>query len=195
MDQETIAVYQAQCAKYEQFAVTESQARAMAVFADGLQSGGAIFDLGCGPGVQGAALVAQGFSVTGLEPAPAFVEAARARGLRVQQGSFEDISETVAYDGLWASFSLLHAPRVDFQRYLTAAVKTVRPGGRVFLGMKTGVGERRDDLGRFYTFYTVAELTAALAEAGAQVVWQEEGKEPGLAGSVDPFVHMVAQRA
>ena len=54
--------------------------------------------------------------------------------------------------------------------------------------MKTGNGEMRDALDRFYTYVTVPEITGILTEAGFTVTATEEGEEVGLAGLPDRFV-------
>jgi len=58
--------------------------------------------------------------------------------------------------------------------------------------MKLGTGEKRDALGRFYTYYTAQELKDILAQAGFTLTFQREGQEKGLAGDVEPFIMMTA---
>ena len=64
--------------------------------------------------------------------------------------------------------------------------------GIFHLGMKVGTGEKRDALGRFYTYYSVEELTEILVTAGFTLDYKKEGKEMGLAGEVEPFVMIKA---
>lgn len=191
-DRETIDTYTARAADYAALEVTETQARALARFLDGLAPGAALFDLGCGPGVHAERMRAAGHSVTALDATPAFVEAARARGVEARLGAFDDLTETAAYDGVWASFSLLHAPREAMPRHLAAIRRALKPGGRLFLGMKTGAGAHRDDLGRLYTYYSEEALSDLLRDAGFVVEHSETGKEAGLSGTADPFVLIYA---
>jgi hypothetical protein len=58
--------------------------------------------------------------------------------------------------------------------------------------MKLGTGEKRDDLGRFYTYYTAQELKDILTQAGFTLTFEREGQEKGLAGDVEPFIMMSA---
>ena len=58
--------------------------------------------------------------------------------------------------------------------------------------MKEGVGERRDKLGRFYSYYSENELRRLVEAAGLKVDSVEKGKEAGLAGEVEPWIIMVA---
>jgi len=59
---------------------------------------------------------------------------------------------------VWANFSLLHATAEEFPTILKAIHTALKPDGALHLGMKTGEGARRDDIGRFYTFYTESQL-------------------------------------
>ncbi len=54
--------------------------------------------------------------------------------------------------------------------------------------MKLGAGEKRDSLGRFYTYYSVVELTEILTNSGFMLDYKKEGEELGLSGDVEPFV-------
>ena len=191
-DQDTIALYEARAADYAALELSDSQIRSMAVFVEGLPVAGHILDLGCGPGLHGAAFISQGFEVSGLDASAAFVTAATERGISARLGSFSDLEDYAAYDGVWASFSLLHLPRAEFAPALKRAVRALRPGGRLYLGMKLGTEDFRDAMGRLYGLHTVAELHTALGDAGMKVIWQETGEERGFAGTLDPVVMMVA---
>ena len=109
-------------------------------------------------------------------------------------GTFDDIDAEDFYDGIWANFSLLHAPRADLPRHLAALYRALKPGGIFHIGMKTGEGSARDGIDRLYTYVTIAELDALLATAGFEIVDTREGTERGLAGTIDPFVIMRARK-
>lgn len=191
-DRQTIEIYDAKAADYAALELSDSQVRSIAAFADGLPAGGHILDLGCGPGLHGAAFISQGFEVSGLDASVAFVVAATERGVNARLGSFDELDDVAAYDGVWASFSLLHLPRAEFAPALARAVRALRTGGRLYLGMKLGTEDFRDALGRLYGFHTVAELHTALGDAGMKVIWEETGEERGFAGTLDPVVMLVA---
>ncbi|MBO6602772.1 class I SAM-dependent methyltransferase [Rhodophyticola sp.] len=192
-DQETLRAYSARVDEYAAVAMTEIQARAMEDFLSHLPPGAHVLDVGCGPGVHAAAMQEAGFRVTALDPTAEFVEAARARGVDARLGSFDDVTETDLYDGVWASFSLLHARRADFARHFAALAKALKPGGHLFLGMKLGTGEARDDIGRFYTYYTEPALREHLEDAGLTVLSAETGEGRGLTGTLDPYILIIAR--
>ncbi len=193
-DPRTIAAYEARAADYAaRFAGGDAPSESLQRFADALPPGGRILDLGCGPGTSSLRFIQMGFAVDALDATPAMVGLARSRGVPARLGTFDDLDAVAAHDGVWANFSLLHAPRAALPRHLAAIARALRPGGLLHLGMKTGSGEARDRLDRFYTFVTVPEITALLTGAGFTILATDEGEEIGLAGTSDPFVILRAR--
>jgi len=154
-----------------------------------------ILDLGCGPGKAAAYFADHGHLAHAWDPVQEMVVlAAQHPGVTARQAGFEDLATAPALDGLWASFSLLHAPRATFPRYLAAATERVKPGGLVFLGMKTGEGEGPDSIGRHYAYYSVSELDAALRSCEVEPYWHRTGEEVGLSGEVAPYVLILGRK-
>jgi hypothetical protein len=61
------------------------------------------------------------------------------------------------------------------------------------IGMKTGEGEERDRIGRFYTYYSQNELEDLLNEAGFTLVDTTHGEDAvGLSGDVSSWITMLA---
>ena len=118
--------------------------------------------------------------------------ATRHPGVNARQVVFDDITGQEVYDGIWASFSLLHAPRADFPAHLKALHRALKPGGTFVIGMKTGTGQARDTLGRLYTYYTVPELEKYLTEAGFSPQSHKVGTGKGLDGNEAEYVLVTA---
>jgi hypothetical protein len=68
------------------------------------------------------------------------------------------------------------------------------PGGLLHIGLKTGAGERRDGIGRLYTYYTDAEITGLLQAAGFTVIDRETGRETGFDGVEADWIVLWARR-
>ncbi len=192
-DKETIAVYEDQAARYADLPISAMQKAALDRFLSMLPPSAAILDAGCGPGVHAAVMVSAGFDVHGIDPTEAFVTDALSRGVNARLGTFDDISGTDIYDGIYASFSLLHASLDDLPRHLDAMALALKPSGALFIGMKTGTGEERDKIGRRYSYVTEGQMRDLLEARGLTVAHVETGEEAGLSGEVAPFFLMHAR--
>lgn len=195
-DEETLAVYDAQVARYVDISATPEEMRALTDFLAELPAGARVLDLGCGPGRAAARMMREGIEVDAVDGSEGMVAHAReVEGVPARQARFEEIDAVALYDGIWASFSLLHAPKAEFRGHLARLHRALVPGGLLFLGMKTGAGEARDRLGRFYAYYSAEELKAALVDAGFRVATEREGGGVGLDGSAHTWCLLTARAA
>jgi SAM-dependent methyltransferase len=192
-DPRTIAAYNARARDYAAHVGSTGPDRHLTAFMARLPAGAMVLDLGCGPGTASAHLRAKGHLTDAIDASSAMVALANeTHGLGARVASFDEVVAVAVFDGIWANFSLLHAPRADLPRHLSALHRALKPGGVLHLGMKTGAGDARDTLDRHYTYYSVDELQAVLFAAGFMLDCLFEGRERGLAGTDDPFVIMVA---
>lgn len=191
-DAQTIAAYDARAEDYRAMMEKLGPDPALTEFLARLPEYGRVLDLGCGTGEITVAMMDAGFEVTGWDASAEMVRIARAAGADAHVARFDDLDEVAAFDGVCASFSLLHAPRADFPRHLARIHAALRPGGYLFLGMKLGAGAARDDLGRHYTYYSETELEENLGKAGFRIVYRRLDADAGLSGETYPFAVMIA---
>ncbi|WP_282153176.1 class I SAM-dependent methyltransferase [Ruegeria atlantica] len=191
-DRKTIDAYTTRVAEYLSVPLPPEQIEARMAFAEAVAPGGYVLDLGSGPGADSMFFLREGLRVRALDATPAFVEHARENGVDAHVGTFDDVTDTATFDGIYASFSLLHAPRKDFPRHLAAIHRALKPEGIFFLGLKLGTGEHRDDIDRYYTYFSQTEIEEALAEAGFTIDRITTGVSKGLAGSYDGFILVIA---
>ena len=191
-DLETIRVYDQQAEEYAQMTDTHnSDDPRLRDLIDACPRGGRVLDLGCGPGASAAALAKAGMQVDATDASQEMVQmAAQHPGVTAWQATFDELDAIApdTYDGIWANFSLLHAPRSDMPRHLAALRKALKPGGVFFIGLKLGTGEKRDKIGRLYTYYTQDELDTLLTGAGFTVQNHRFGSGPGLDGSMSDWI-------
>lgn len=196
VDDQTMAAYAQAAERYAQgFARTKDsdQEDDYAAFTARLSPGARVLDLGCGPAHWTARLLRDGFAAEGWDASPEMAaHACTAYGITVRVARFEDLQTCGPYDGIWANFSLLHAPQRAFADLLTMVHGALVPDGTLSLGMKLGVGEARDTLGRFYAYYSEDALRHYLTDAGFTVLRCRKGNGEGLAGGVETFVVMTA---
>lgn len=193
-DPETIRIYDSRAADYA--ALTEPHtvdSPVLREFIAACPQAGRVLDLGCGPGTAARLMAATGLRVEALDASAEMVALARRHpGVSARQASFDEIAGDACYDGIWASFSLLHAPRSDMPRHLAALKQALKPGGIFHIGLKLGRGEARDALGRLYTFYTEDELVQLLEQAGFSVDNCRHGTSTGLDGTAAPHILVTA---
>lgn len=187
-DSETLGVYAREAETYADLPSTPQESGALDTFMGMLPTGASVLDLGCGPGLHAARMAAAGYRLTCWDASPEFIAAARSRGLDAELREFGELEADAAFDGVWASFSLLHAPKAEFPGHLARIRRALVPDGVLFLGLKLGEGERRDRLGRFYAYFSEQELCDALASAGFRIASVKTGAGRGLDGSVAPFI-------
>lgn len=184
-DTETLKIYAAKADEYA--SLTESAVVSdpnLKAFVQTLARGGHVLDLGCGPGGAAHVMADAGLLVTATDAVPEMVALAGAHpNVTARLATFDDITGTALYDGVWANFSLLHAPRADMPCHLTAIHRALKPGGSFHIGLKTGTGSSRDRLGRLYTYYSDDELSALLAQAGFTITGRTFGRDRGLEGT------------
>lgn len=158
--------------------------RGLDSFIAAIPTGGRVLDVGCGPGRHAALMAEAGLAVLAIDATPEMVAmAAISPGVTARLASFDDVpSLGGGFDGIWAHFSLLHAPRADVPRHLADLHAACRPGARLHLGMKLGAGEGRDRLGRFYSYFGEQELADLVVGAGFGVTGCRTGRGTGLSG-------------
>ncbi|WP_370073911.1 class I SAM-dependent DNA methyltransferase [Salipiger bermudensis] len=191
-DDRTLAVYAKRARDYANLQ-PDAPFETLSAFIARLPEGARVLDLGCGPGHDSGHMAKAGLAVEALDASPEMVALARAsHGVDARQGRFDDLDAHARYDGIWASFSLLHAPRAAMPRHLAAIVRALKPGGLLGLSLKEGTGEGRDRLGRFYTFYTEDDLRALLADVGLTIRDVTRGEGRGLDGSASTWISVLA---
>ena len=193
-DRKTLDVYDQKAAEYRNLLAKDPATDgSVATFVDHLPHGARVLDLGCGPGTWARVMLAAGLVVDAIDASAGMVEEARAiPGLTVSQATFDALEGADLYDGIWANFSLLHAPKAEMPAHLARLRRLLKPGGVMHIGLKEGSGEARDALGRFYAYYTPEELTGLLAAEGMAVSGLRQGAGKGLDGTVAPWFTLLA---
>ena len=136
-------------ANYDRTARFVSDFGASVVELLGPRPGERILDLGCGDGALTEMIAAVGAVVTGIDPSPTFVAAARARGLDARRAAGEALDFVAEFDAVFSN-AALHWIR-DHDALLHGVHRALKPGGR-FVAEMGGAGN-------------VAKLTLAVVAA------------------------------
>jgi len=116
------------------------------------RSGERILDIGCGDGALTARLVEAGATVVGVDPAPDFVAAARARGIDARALDAQALPFEREFDAVFTNAVLHWVP--DLDAALRGMHRALRPGGRC--------------VGEFGGHGNVAAVSTALRAVGRQ---------------------------
>ena len=193
-DSETVRVYDAKAENYAELVHSEEDDLRLQDFIDRLPENGHVLDLGCGPGAHSAQMKRAGLTVLSTDASAEMAAVAKRKfGVDVTVGTFDDITHTNVFDGIWASFCLLHAPRTEMPRHLKSLQNAIKPGGIFYIGLKTGTGEQRDTIGRQYTYYSENEINGLLQDTGFTVLDTQIGQDVGLDGVVAPWIALVCR--
>lgn len=167
MDEETLQFYRSHAEAYAGREITSRRARLDAFLAL-LPPDAAILELGCGAGGDTAEMLARGFRVRATDGSPELAAVASRRlGLPVETMLFHQLDAVESYDGVWANACLLHVPRGELAGILSLIRRALKPGGTFYASFKTGEGEGRDTLNRYYNYPTPEWLRETYAAAGA----------------------------
>jgi ubiquinone/menaquinone biosynthesis C-methylase UbiE len=164
-----------------------------------LPAGGAVADLGCGPGWETEALERRGFRAIGVDVTLEFVAFALrehpAFGYLVGEFLALPFSDH-ALDGVWACSSLVHVPWARIDEALAEIARILRAGGTFFASMQAGSTEglvaSLTSPGKrlHYAYYHPKDWRSRLERAGFTVDWlnyheASEHCNPGAHGWIE----------
>jgi SAM-dependent methyltransferase len=176
VDDATLQFYRRNAEAYAKREISSRHAR-LTKFLALLPPGAAILELGCGAGGDSAEMLARGYDVAPTDGSPEMADVASRRlGRPVQTLLFHELDAIEAYDGVWANACLLHVPRDQLANVLALIRRALKPGGAFYASYKSGDGDGRDTLDRYYNYPTEEWLRATYAQSGA---WSDLSIETG----------------
>lgn len=144
-------------------------------FADALDPGALVLDVGAGPGFDSLKLAELGFRPLASDLSRGMLEVGRDEFPvpRLQCDMRCLPVGTAVLDGIWANASLLHLTRADASVALDEFRRVLRPGGVLHLSVKAGSTEGFEtepyDVPRWFTRWTAGSLDERIAAAGFQI--------------------------
>lgn len=196
-DPQTLGVYAQEAAKY---ATRDRKERAdgfLEPFIALMPPAAVVLDLGCGAGWAGALMQDKGFDVHGLDASPEMAALAQAKlRNKVRVASFESVDEVATYNGIWASGALLHVAKAEMPALLARLARALKPGGLLLATFKSGEGEARDKIGRFYAYYSIDELQRLFgAVQGLRIEGHLESTATDFTGNINTIYALKARRS
>lgn len=143
-----------------------------------------VLDWGCGPGNTAAMLASFSMAVAATDISPAMARLAGSLGIDVRIEAFEDLPRDPVYRGIWANFSLIHAPRAALAGLIARAAEALIDGGVLHLGLDISVDgtdpvlspEIRLASGRLVGLVSRAEADRMVRVAGLSPIRLREGE-------------------
>jgi len=193
--QRTIAFYDANAADFAERTCDIDMSDLYQPFLALVPDGGEILDAGCGPGRDAAEFVRRGYRVTAFDASEAMVRLCRSvSGTKVRHHAFDQLEDEDAFDGIWASASLLHVPRRGLPEVLRRLARALRPGGALYMSFKQGSAEElRGE--RLFTDLEERSLAARIDECPGLYVertWVSAAKQTDK--DLPPWVNALARR-
>ena len=194
-DQKTLDVYNKYISDYEKLISKELKDANLDIFMKMIKSDGKVLDLGCGTGTASLELLKNGFAPFPIDASLEMIKVAEALlEIKPRQISFDEIEEHDFYDAIWANFSLLHIKKNKFSDILKRLFFALTEEGILFFSLKRGVGESRDKLGRFYSYYEKGEIEKNLEKANFQTTKYVEGLSIGLSGDEESWMGVFCEK-
>lgn len=138
----TIAFYDAHAVDFSKRTGCIDMRDLYAPFLELVVAGGSILDAGCGPGRDAAEFVRRGYAVTAFDASIEMVRlCGRVDRVIVRHQRFDEIEDQNAFDGIWASASLLHVQLPELPDMLDRLARALRRGGVLYASFKRGDGE------------------------------------------------------
>jgi len=188
-DQKTLDVYDKYIADYEKLISKELKDTNLDIFMKMIEKGGKVLDLGCGTGAASRELLKNGFAPYPVDASLEMIRVAEASlKIKPRKKSFDEIDEHDFYHAIWANFSLLHIKKNQFSDILKRLFFSLKEEGILFFSLKRGVGEGRDKLGRFYSYYEKSEVEKIIEKASFRTKKYSEGVSIGLAGDKESWM-------
>ena len=189
MDNLTIDIYNKNAIQYANLEIDKISLKAYYDFSNALPTKGLVLDYGCGPGYFAKRFLADGFKVDAFDASEKMIElASKETQINWSVTDFKSFRAKTKYDGIWANFSLLHAQKREINSLLQTIFNSLKPRGLFSLGLKLGTGERRDKMGRKYSYFEEKEIRSILLNEGFMYSSHHLGKAIGLDGENANFI-------
>lgn len=163
----TVKVYSLNANDYSsRVANWDFQKREREIFLAKVKQGGKTLDLGSGSGSDARRFKDLGYEVLAVDGAEGMVKLALERGVAAKVLKFSELDKIgQKFDGVWASYSLLHISKADLPKVLESIRGILNYNGVLYASFREGEGEEmrvndRYGGGRQFSYYSMEELKA-----------------------------------
>lgn len=192
-DRRTIEYYERNGDSFASATLNASMADALGVFLNYVSRGGVVLDWGCGTGRDSRTILDSGRSVVAADASAKMCGLAESvAGIQLRCEGFLDLSDTSAFDGIWACASLLHLPKADLPEAFARARRALLEGGVIYASFKLGSFEGYRN-GRWFTDLTEEEVPRVIGKGWDVLdVWISCDVRPGKKS--EAWLNLIARK-
>jgi 2-polyprenyl-3-methyl-5-hydroxy-6-metoxy-1,4-benzoquinol methylase len=198
----TIKSYDDTASEYHRVVTSFELLPEIKTFANRVNKGGKILDLGCGPGHHSKYFSSLDFNVIGIDLSSEMIEIAKKES---DNGNFQVMDilnlnfEKKSFDGIWASASLLHVPKYKIKSLLRKLKKILVNDGILYISLKEGLGSemindvRYGGVNKFYVYYQPEEIENLLNSIGFKII-EIYLKEKRTSYDTNSWIHIFCKK-
>lgn len=155
----TIDYYNSHADEYYRTTVDADLDSARRRFAAYLPIDAKVIDMGCGSGRDVLAFRNMGFNAVGLDASEGLVQLAEEKlGIPVITADMSSWVTDEPYDGIWCCASLMHLNNEDCRRFFSNLKYNLKPGGILYISVKSGIETGPDAFGRYMNNFTEKDV-------------------------------------
>ena len=177
---QTIRYYDEHAKEHADRTVSVDMHQAYEQILESVPRGGKILDAGCGSGRDTKFFADRGYQVTAIDASPGYADETFQRtGISVRVLTFQELDYESAFDGIWASASLLHVPRIQFVEVLNRLANALKRTGVMYVSVKEGTEERFDENNRYFNDMTEVTFRQQVSKTSSLTVvklWLTKGR-------------------
>lgn len=145
-----------------------------------ISNGGSILDAGCGPGTDSDYIQTKGYSVFGVDVSDKMVDLAQKKNPKVhfEKADIRELNFKIeTFDGILASFSIIHIPKQDLLPTFLGFNKILKNGGVIYVSIQEGKSEEiivdeplKPDEKIFLNIISAEDLRKLLKDTGFEIL-------------------------
>ena len=194
-DKQTIEFYNTNAQKYSSYSYEHEKGELYQKFLNYLPEKGSILDAGCGAGWDAKFFLKNGYTVTALDASVKLLEVIEThKNLEKIESDFLNFKSNKIFDGIWASFSLQHLPKSDFNPVLKLLNNSLSETGFFYIGIHEGNKEIRDTLGRYYSYYGESEISGIIQSLNLKIMSLDKLESKSFDGKKINTMHLLIQK-
>ena len=194
-DKQTIEFYNENAQKYSSYSYDHEKGGLYQKFLNKLPKQGSILDAGCGAGWDTKYFLSNGYFVTAFDASIKLLEVVEThKNLTKIECDFLNFNSETIFDGIWASFSLQHLPKNDFKLALKLLKNSLSETGFFYIGIHEGNKEIRDNLGRYYSYYSESEIGGIIQSLNLKIFSLDKLESKSFDGKKINTMHLLIQK-